>query len=403
MLPAMARSSLPSVSITARGRARLASGHPWIYRQDVAAGPDSDATSGGPALVQVTDERKRPLALATWALASPVALRILDHNPSTEPNFLRIVEERLGRARARRAKLRLDRDAFRLVHGESDGLPGLFVDIYADAAVLQTTSVAMDAHRDQLATMLRTALDVHIVIGRDDGSARDFEGLPRQRAVLAGGGATEVTYRLGQNRLLADLLTDSKTGGFLDQADNHALVASLAPAGARCFDAFTYHGGFALAVARMGGQVLANDEDAVAVARTQANAKRNRLDNLTVRHSDAFDLLRSLEADKQQFEVVVLDPPAFAKRKSGDTAADRAYREIFLRGLRLTAPDGLTVACSCSGRVSREHFDRLVAEAAADCGRGVQIIARMGAGRDHPELVGVPETGHLKCWILRVV
>jgi 23S rRNA (cytosine1962-C5)-methyltransferase len=403
MLPAMARTSLPSVRITARGRTRLASGHPWIYRQDVIEGPQSDATSGGPTLVQVTDERRRALGLATWAVASPVALRILDTTASTPPDFLGIVKERLARARARRDKLRLDRDAFRLAHGESDGLPGLFVDIYADAAVLQTTSVAMDAHRDQLATMVRTSLDVRIVIGRDDGSARDFEGLPRQKAVLAGGGPTEVAYRLGENRLLADLFTDSKTGGFLDQADNHALVASLAPRGASCLDAFTYHGGFALALARKGGRVLANDEDAQAVARAQANAKRNQLDNLTVRHSNAFDLLRSLEAEKQQFEVVVLDPPAFAKRKSGDTAAERAYREIFMRGLRLTSPDGLMVACSCSGRVSREHFDELVAEAAADCGRGVQILARMGAGRDHPELVGVPETGHLKCWILRVL
>ena len=149
--------------------------------------------------------------------------------------------------------------------------------------------------------------------------------------------------------------------------------------------------------------MLANDEDAQAASRTQANAERSQLANLTVRQNNAFDLLRSLEADGERFDVVVLDPPAFAKRRSGDTAADRAYREIILRGLRLATPDGLVAACSCSGRVSREHFDQLIAEAAADSGRSAQVVARMGAGRDHPELVGVPETGHLKCWILRVV
>jgi len=269
--------------------------------------------------------------------------------------------------------------------------------------VVQTTSVAMDVHRAEIASMLERLLGVRLVLSRDDGSARDFEGLPRQKAILAGGGATEVEYRLGANRLVADLFADSKTGGFLDQADNHAVVAGLAPEGARCLDAFTYHGGFALALARKGGAVLANDEDAQAVARTRANAERNGLGKVTVRHSNAFDLLRSLEAEKQTFDVVVLDPPAFAKRKSGDTAADRAYREVILRGLRLTTPDGLAVACSCSGRVSREHFDQLIADAAADAGRSVQILARMGAGRDHPELVGVPETGHLKCWVLRVL
>jgi 23S rRNA (cytosine1962-C5)-methyltransferase len=401
----MNQTSLPSVGITARGRARIVSGHPWVYRQDVVDGPKNDAASGGPALVQVVDERKRPHALATWSRQSPVALRILDRTCRADqaPDLVPLVEERLARACARRTELALDRDAFRVAHGESDGLPGLFVDRYADVAVMQTTSVAMDAHRSALAGVVERLLGVRMVISRDDGSARDFEGLPRQKAILRGNGATNVEYRLGENRLVADLYADSKTGGFLDQADNHALIAALAPRGARCLDAFTYHGGFALALARKGGPVLANDEDAQAASRTQANAERNQLVNLTVRQNNAFDLLRSLEADGERFHVVVLDPPAFAKRRSGDTAADRAYREIILRGLRLAAPEGLVAACSCSGRVSREHFDQLIAEAAADSRRSAQVVARMGAGRDHPELVGVPETGHLKCWILRVV
>jgi len=211
-------------------------------------------------VVLVTDERNRPLAIATWSLESPVALRILDRanfQGEGPPDFLQLVAARLERARARRTSLALDRDAFRVVHGESDALPGLFIDVYADAAVMQTTSVAMDAHRAAIAGIAQRMLGVRLVIARDDGSARDFEGLPRSREILCGSGSSEITYRLGPNRLTADLLTDSKTGGFLDQADNHALVAALAPPGARCLDAFTYHGGFALALARKGGPVLA--------------------------------------------------------------------------------------------------------------------------------------------------
>jgi 23S rRNA (cytosine1962-C5)-methyltransferase len=411
----MARSTTPTVKIGSRGRARVASGHPWIYRQDVLTGPERDARTDGPALVLVADERNRPLGIATWSMESPVALRILDRLnsplPATRgegqgeglPDFLQLVETRLKQARARRACLALDRNAFRVVHGESDALPGLFIDVYADAAVMQTTSVAMNAHRTAIAAVAQKMLGVRLVIARDDGSARDFEGLPRSREILCGEGSSEITYRLGPNRLTADLLADSKTGGFLDQADNHALVAALAPAGARCLDAFTYHGGFALALARKGGPVLATDEDAQAVARTSANAAGNGLSNMTARQANAFNLLRTLEAERARFDVVVLDPPALAKRKSGDNAAERAYREIILRGLRLAMPDGLVVACSCSGRISRDQFDHIVAEASADSGRSVQILARMGAGRDHPELVGVPETGHLKCWMMRVL
>lgn len=404
-MPSRPRFDLPHAVVNARGRARLSTGHPWIYRQDVLEGPSQDAGNGGPALVAVLDERKRPLAIASWAAQSPIALRILERRESISalPDFLPLVTQRFEAALAWRQGLGFDRDGIRLVHGEGDNLPGLFIDRYADAVVIQTTSVAMNAIRPALAGWLRERLNARLVITRDDGSARDFEGLPRLAEVSAGQGSTEVVYRLGRNHLLADLLTDSKTGGFLDQADNHAWVAAWTKPGARCLDAFTYHGGFALAMARQGGPVLASDQDAQAAARAQANARRNQLPNLEVRQADAFALLRTLEADKQRFDVVVLDPPALAKRQAGDQAALRAYQEIILRGLRITQPGGIAVACSCSGRISREQFDQVVTSAAAQSGRAIQILERRGAGRDHPELAGVSETGHLKCWILRVL
>ena len=395
--------------VNARGRARVLARHPWVFRQDVLRGPERDAGDGGPALVRVVDQRGVSLGLASWAATARVALRLFEVGQPGAlatgelPRLTALVAQRLPAALARRGGLSLERDAFRIVHGESDGLPGLFVDRYGDALVVQTTSVAMDVAEAMLAPGLRDLLGARIVIARDDGSARDFEGLPRRKGVVCGEGPTRVLYHLGPNELEADLLADGKTGGFLDQADNHATVAALAPRGARALDAFTHHGGFALALARRGGAVLATDDDPTAVERAQANAHRNGLANLEVRRANAFDLLRQLEAEGARFDVVVIDPPALAKRKSEAGAADRAYKELVLRGLRVTEPGGLTVACSCSGRISRQHWDEIVADAAADAGRQVQVLARLGAGRDHPELVGVPETGHLKTWILRVL
>ncbi|HVZ70970.1 MAG TPA: methyltransferase domain-containing protein [Polyangia bacterium] len=401
------------VTINARGAARVRAGHPWVYRPDVVKGPAKDARAGGPAVVEVRDPRGKRLGFATWAAEARLALRVLGAEIEAPRDLLALVAARFDAALERRRALTLDRDAVRVVHAESDGIPGLVVDRYADAAVVQTTSVAMDAQRAAIAALVRERLGARVVIARDDGSARDFEGLPRFAGIVAGdaGASTRVEYRLGPNRLEADLLTDSKTGGFLDQADNHAAVAALAPANARALDAFTYHGGFALALARKGGPVLATDEDATAVARTGDNARRNGLANLEARRANAFDLLRELEGRGERFDVVVLDPPALAKRGAPSGAgaaaalgvADRAYKELILRGARLTRAGGLLVVCSCSGRVSRAHWDELVVEGLADAGRAAQVLARNGAAADHPELVGVPETAHLKTWILRVL
>ena len=399
-------SDLETVLVSAKGATRIASGHPWVYRPEVVKGPKSDAGDGGPSLVRVVDGRGQPLGVATWAAKPRLALRMVARPGQPEPvDLVALVSERLGTALARRVALYLDRDAYRVVHAESDFIPGLIVDRYADAAVIQTTSVAMSAARAEIAAIVRKRLDARIVVSRDDGSARDFEELPRCAGVIAGEGDARVVYRLGRNRLETDLLQDSKTGGFLDQADNHAALAAMAPSRGRALDAFTHHGGFALALARRGVEVTAVDDDADAVERATANAARNELSNMRVERANSFDLLRELESRGERFDVVVLDPPALAKRSGAQAlaAATRGYKELVLRGARLTRPGGLLVACSCSGKVSRAKWDDICADAISDAGRPAHVLTRTGAGRDHPELFGVPETSHLKVWTFRML
>jgi len=206
------------------------------------------------------------------------------------------------------------------------------------------------------------------------------------------------SYHEGDLLLQVDLLEDHKTGGYLDQRENHLRAGELARGEA--LDAFCYHGGFALQLARGAERVLAIDQDASAVERTRQNASRNGLRNLEVRAANALEQLRELDKEARKFDVVVLDPPAFAKRRDGLEGALRAYKEINYRGVRLLAPGGVLVTCSCSGKVTPQLFGEVIEWAAQEAKRPLQLLERRGAARDHPPLLGVPETDYLKCWFL---
>jgi len=347
------------------------------------------------------DVQGNPVGQALYAVKSPLALRLLTREPSSQARVDdAFFTARLEAALSRRAAL-AGRDALRLVHGESDLLPGLLVDRFGDGMSLQTLSEGMDARKEQLASALQALTSARVVVCRDDHSGRDFEQLPREKRLLRGTGDTRARYHEGENAYDVDLLGDMKTGGFLDQVDNHLRAGELARGEA--LDTFSYHGGFALALARHCKDVLAVEQDAQAAARAEENAARNGRTQVKVQQGNAFDVLRALEKEGRRFDTVVLDPPAFAKRREGLKTALRAYHELNLRAFKLLRPGGLLVTCSCSGKLTRQAFEEMVASAAGDARRTVALLERRGAGMDHPPLVGLPETEYLKTDYYRVL
>ena len=382
-----------TVTVTPKGAARARAGHPWIFRADVASALPGLASGQE---VRLADARGNFIGRAFWATQSPIALRVLSRKD--EPLDDALLAGRLARALERRRGFFPKADAFRLAHGEADLLPGYFVDIYGDVAAVQHQAEWAEAKRALLARLVVELTGVKAEVARDDGSSRDFEGLPRRTELLHGTKPVVAAYHEGAVVLEADLLGDHKTGGYLDQTENHLRAGELSHGEA--LDAFCYHGGFALQLARKATHVLAIDQDAQAVERTRANAARNGLGNIEVKAANAIEQLRALDKAGRRFDTVVLDPPAFAKRRDGLEAALRVYREINYRGLRLLNPGGVLITCSCSGRVTSELFGEVMAWAAQEAKRPVQLLERRGAARDHPPLVGVPETEYLKAWFL---
>jgi len=384
----------PTVRVSADAARALRHLRPWVWRKDVL---DAPAAPGG-WVVTVLDPRGQPAGQALWAEKSPLALRLLTRRPaSEEPVDAVWFRTRLQASIARRASM--GRESLRLVHGEADGLPGLFVDRYRDRLVLQTLSEGMDSRKELLAAMLEELTSVVQVVCRDDGSGRDFEQLPRESRVLRGLRDTEVEWREGENVFRTDLLKDMKTGAFLDQAENHFRAGELGRG--RALDAFSYHGGFALALSARCDSVLALEQDPAAAARLGENVRRNGRRNVETREANAFDVLHQLDRDGERFDTVVLDPPGLAKRKEGPRTAMRAYRELNVRALRLLRPGGLLVTCSCSGKVKPPDFEEMLLGAADDVRRPIQILERRGPAADHPALGGLPETEYLKAFFIR--
>jgi 23S rRNA (cytosine1962-C5)-methyltransferase len=384
------------VAVTRRGADRLAAGHLWIYRADVEQAP---ATLEAGDVVAVVDGRGRFLAKAFWSARSKIALRVVTRDEvPVDTGFL---AERLAQAIDLRARAFGDERFVRLVHGEADLLPGLVVDRYGDAAVMQTLVPATDRRKALLADLVANALSLRTVVERNDVRVRELEGLPQTKGVLRGEPPGPIAYREGEVRMTIDLLSGQKTGTFLDQRENHLRAGEYARG--RCLDCFSYAGGFALQLARRAEQVTAVEMQPNAAALLRENVAANRAGNVDVVEANAFDYLRDRAEEEPAFDLVVLDPPAFAKNKDALPAARRGYKEVNLRALQVLRPGGVLVTASCSYHLAEADLEGIVLSAANDAGRRVQVLERRGAGRDHPVLLGVPETRYLKCFFLRVL
>jgi len=388
-----ATAAVRTVIVSAKGAARWQAGHPWIYRTDVY-----DEPGDTPGIVAVTDRRGRHLGQALYSPKSEIRLRLLTRG--REAIDAAWWGERIAAAAARRAELAAT--AFRVVHAEGDGLPSLVVDRYGPHVVAQLLSAGLEQVRDDVLAGMGAALAPEGILLRNDSAIRRHEGLPLEVTLAYGEVPKVVEVMEGDVRYAAAPWTGQKTGAFLDQRENRVLVSEHAGPG-RALDLFTYHGSFALHLARRAAAVVAVDSSAEALARGRENAALNGLTNITWREANAFDVLRELERRDERFDTVVLDPPAFAKSKQSLVRALAGYKEINLRAMRLLEPGGVLFTCSCSYHVNRSVFLDMIADAARDSGTRLQLLAVTGAGRDHPEIVNVPETGYLKGALLRAV
>jgi 23S rRNA (cytosine1962-C5)-methyltransferase len=384
---------MPTVTVSSRGEQRIRAGHPWIYRADVTG---VDAAGGD--VVGVVGPRSRPIGTALFSDRSQITIRMLTVGEAADVAVL--VRARLERALAFRTSLALDATACRLVHGEADLLPSLIVDRYADYLVLQTLSQGMDRLTPVIVDALTDLLHPAGILARNDPKVRTLEGLEQRVDVLAGEIPEAVSVREGPVEYAVDLRHGQKTGLFLDQRENREAAARYARG--RLLDCFSYHGGFAMRLAPQCESAEAVDISADAVARITANAARNGV-AVEAREANVFDELRRLERAGSRYDTIVLDPPAFAKNKASVPKAAAGYKDINLHAMRLLAPGGTLVTCSCSYNITEEMFGAILHEASIDSRVPMTVVEKRMQGRDHPVLLGVPETYYLKCFILRRV
>ena len=382
-------------TVTTKGARRWAAGHPWIYRSDVSSRPDVEAGA-----VSVRGPNGAPLGWALWSPASEISLRLLDREPHATIDGT-WWHRRLAQTLGRREPLRSVATAYRLVHGEGDWLPSLVVDRYDRWLVVQLMSAGLEAFRDHIVRALLDLTAAEGILARNDAPLRSKEALARETVLLAGDVPEEIEVEEHGVRYLAAPWRGQKTGAFLDQRENRALVAQVARG--RALDCFSYHGSFALHLARGADRVTALDASAHALERAAANARSNGFGNIEFVEADAFDYLRAREQAGNRFNTIVLDPPAFAKTRQALPGALRGYKDVNLRALRLLAPGGMLFTASCSFHLTKPLFLEMLQAAAADSGRRIALREVRGQPLDHPEVLTIPETGYIKGALLEAL
>jgi 23S rRNA (cytosine1962-C5)-methyltransferase len=397
--PAIARSigkATPdeSVIITSRGSERLRTGHLWVYRSDIRT-----ARAEAGSIVRLTDERGRYQGRAFYSDKSQIAIRLLTRGDvPIDRGFL---TERLRQASEYRKTVVDYTDAYRLVYGEADLLPSLIVDRYGEYLVIQTLSQATERLKNLIVEILVEMFSPKGILERNDPKVRMLEGLDQQISVLYGEVPPEIQAKENGVTFVYDLRQGQKTGSFLDQRENH--WAARRYASGEVLDCFSYQGGFALTIAGNCEHVEGIDMGPAAVAAARRNQELNSISNVTFREGNTFDILKEYDEVGRQYDMVVLDPPAFAKNRDSIPAAQRGYKEINLRALKILKPGGYLVTCSCSYHISEALFLQILAEAANDARKPISVVERRTQAQDHPILLTVPETLYLKCIIVKTL
>jgi len=386
---------MTTITVTKRGADRVRNGHLWIYRSDVV---DANGSEGG-SVVSINDQRGNFVGQALFSDASEITLRLLSQ--SDELIDREWWRKRIREAAARRASIDSETNAHRIVYSEGDLLPSLIIDRYDDVFVLQNLSQGTETIKSVLVELLVEEFSPRAVIERNDVRVRLLEGLELVAGTLYGSAPDELEILQHGLRFFVAPIAGQKTGSFLDQRENRLAARSLAQG--KALDCFTFNGAFALHLAGVCESVTGIDISAEALTIAKRNAELNGITSADFREANVFDALRELEQTGERYDTIVLDPPAFAKNRASVKAAARGYKEINLRALKLLNPGGLLITCTCSYHMTEEMFFSLIAEAANDAHRRVQIVEKRTQSSDHPILLGMPETYYLKCVIARVV
>jgi 23S rRNA (cytosine1962-C5)-methyltransferase len=384
--------NLPVVSLTGKGRRWRLTGHPWVFRDDLARTPNLAPGE----LAAVASPQGDFLGQAFYSSTSRIALRFVTFGGETvDAAFW---EARLTRALACRDLVAPGVEGRRLIFAEADGFPGLIVDAYGPHLAVQTVHPGIEGRLPEILDLLKKHLQPASITLRHDAEVRMLEGLPVEAPTVWGEIPDNLEIREGNARLRVDIRGGQKTGLFLDQRENRLAARTFARGDV--LDAFAYQGTFAMHLAPLAQRVTLVDSSAAALAAAKENALLNGLANLEFVKENAFNFLKQAVQAGRRFDLVVLDPPAFAKSRRDRPGALKGYLEINRRAFQLLKPGGALITCSCSYNLSEPEFVEIVRQAAVVAGRTARLVERRGAARDHPALITLPESSYLKCLIL---
>jgi len=399
MSAAGAGGDLPELRLKPREDRRLSAGHLWVFSNEVdtARTPLTEFASG--ALCRIVGDRDRFLGYGYVNPHALICARIVGRDPKYPPGKSLIVH-RLQVALELRRKL-YAQPYYRLAYGEADGLPGLVLDRYGDVIVGQIGTAGMEALKQEIVTAVEKVLAPSAIVWKNDSGARELEGLPSYVETAAGTAPQHTWIEENGVRFKVPIGTGQKTGWFYDQASNRRSFVRYVH-GARVLDVFSYLGAWGLAAARAGAsEVVCADSSAAALELLTASAAENGLDVRTL-HDDAFDALASLRQADEKFDVVVVDPPAFIKRKRDFAKGLAAYRKLNQLAMQLLSRDGILVSCSCSHHLAQQDLVTAIQQSARHLSRMAQIVEVGGHAPDHPIHPAIPETQYLKALFCRV-